>query len=267
MNILQKLIKILIQLIVNKYLYISLVKFTIMYNDDIDNDLPIDVGIRPQLDPKKYKNIIKNGTCNSNWISNYDYNLGEFIWKKIKTMNDCNTADEYYKQSIKERQKIVFDTINFSKKIKLIRDELLQHNIFLYELKWSDCYNDQNNLWPIANKYLLGEKILEEIEINDDNYSYISSDKHNSNIIIHPVSILFFSNYMLYNSTKKGKMSIIHKILEKDMKIVFDIFITHFKDKFSCDFNKRPSEIIIDMDPKIFSKNILFIKNVLKGKI
>jgi hypothetical protein len=174
-------------------------------------------------DANKCQCKIVIGDDNRKYISKPDKN-NVYHWIKIKLPSECNTADEYFSQSVRFPK---YDIDDLLKKLKLVKKELLKSQIYLIHVGWKNVYESFDDASVEAV-----EKFLKKIELLNPDANNIEA------------SLIFYTDYLLFSSPRAGKMPIVTAVLEKHKKIVNDVFQKYFGKSYKEKKNKKKMAFI-----------------------
>ena len=166
-----------------------------------------------------FKNKIKEGNDGNDYISLPDKN-GIYKWKKIKDMNETKTPEEYWLQ-FPDNTKPILNITPLLNKLKLVKDELRKHGIYMFRIGWKNVGNWIDYAWDDAQAML--EKIPKVKKYVEENGEYSTLDA---------ASMLFWTAHGEYGAKRDGTLNIQHNIHRKDLPIVKEIFEKHFGKKY-----------------------------------
>lgn len=176
------------------------------------------------------KKQILEGNDGDEYISLPDKN-GIYKWKKIMFKN---SAEEYYCQ-FPENKPAKYDEKQVLKKLDLIKQKLLQDNIYLYDIGWKDIGNFIDNAWNDVVKLIEKQKYVQNLrKIKENKNKYIG----------YLTSFVFYTDHQLYWAKRNGELFFQHNILTKDKQKVIKIFKEQFGKNFKWDGSRTKSMMI-----------------------
>jgi hypothetical protein len=179
-----------------------------------------------------FPNKIKKGNDGKEYISRSNVNQ-IYKWYRIKYIDECKTAKEYYMQfpeNYLQKKFYKYNINNLEKNLKKLCKELEKYNIYLIKVGWKDVYNFQDYAWEAAEKYIQNK--------------YFKKDKIPSYEILDKANFLFYTEKSLFFSQNIGELVIKWNLNGNNIKkITFDVLRKIFKNKF--------------IEPKNISKSII----------
>ncbi len=144
----------------------------------------------------------------NDWVSVPDIN-GVFHWKRLKSMDECKTAEEYYTQYSDLNKKYSIDkTIETLKKAS---KELARINVFIIQdLNWKYTTMFVDDAWNYAE-----EKLKSRFDkFGEENVSY-----------------MFYRNKDKFFAEIEGELNLQYRIRKPAKKETFEILKKHFGNK------------------------------------
>ena len=157
----------------------------------------------PPVSAQDFRNKIKQGNDGEEYVSRADKNK-VYRWYKIKSMDKCSTAEKYYMQfpeNYLQKKFCKYDLKKLEMKIKRVKKELKQKNIYLFKIGWKNVYHFINYAWEDAREH------------NKDNF-------------------IFYTEKALFWAQNSGELTLQWSLQKGVKKDVFEIFHKIFKNKF-----------------------------------
>lgn len=150
---------------------------------------------------------------------------GSFKWFSVK---EYDTPEKYNEQFGKKyKKKYIFP----DSKITKLKNELFKKGILFFHIGWKGIQNITDVAWNTAIDMAEKQQLVKQIKKTTG-----------KKVISDIVSILFFTDYMRYDSEITGKLNIQHIILKKDKQNVIDIFTSIFGKDYS--WNQKKTQTI-----------------------
>ncbi len=182
----------------------------------------VDTKSLPSHDPNKYKGDTKDGNDGHQYLSVADKN-GTYHWKKLKEMDECKSANEYYSQF--NKYVVLYDTKELVAKLSLVQKELEKSKIHMVSIGWTNVWDIKTNAQDDALDYLAEKLGIGHYDVLDTSY-------------------MFYQDHGVYWSGVEGKMYIQHNILKKDLPTVTTMFKKHFGDRFVEPLDSKKAIVI-----------------------
>ena len=157
----------------------------------------------PPVSAQDFPNKIREGNDGEEYISRADKNK-VYRWYKIKSMDKCSTAEKYYMQfpeNYLQKKFCKYDLKKLETKIKRVKEELKQKNIYLFKISWKNVYHFIN-------------------------YALEDAREHNKE------NFIFYTEKALFWAQNSGKLTLQWSLQKAVKEEVFEIFHKIFKNKF-----------------------------------
>ena len=192
----------------------------------------------PPFSAQDFPNQIKIGNDGLEYVSKADKNK-VFRWYKIKYMEECKTAEDFFMQYPEyylNKKFYKFDSKEFEKKIKIVTKELEKKKIYLIKIGWEGVFDFIDYAWMDARE-IIQKKYFKDIKIKTG-YE-----------IMHYANFIFYTDYRLFWAKHDGDLYMQWNLDKNGKKEAFEIFKKYFKNKFIEP--KNSSKAIIIKLPKL----------------